>query len=482
MIYKYIVLFLYWVIVKWVSLTLSIFFREIKIIGRENIPSTGVVLAGNHANMAVDGWILATSCGRLDGHFWIKGTAFKGLFGKFIRMMGAIPVNRKQDIQNPNQPIDNTSLFEESIEILKDGGAFMIFPEGTSYTEPHIIPLKTGIARLVIGLYQKYKIKVPIVPSGINYTRKDKFRSRVLVKFGEPIYLNEEYVKNPEEGIDLLMKEIESGIKSVTINAPDWETMKLVNTCKSIYTTELRGSLTLEEDLEFTRRFSNLYQKFENSQQMQSLRKDLEGYQIQLDNFGIQDDYFSEKLKKRQTIAVLLLRILQFLLFGLLAFPGVLIHSPLYIMARIANRMTPYQESKAMMKLFVLFITVPTYYLVVSLIVGFWYGRFSMLQIACVLPFFGIFHIYCLEQGFASARNILSLFRRLGLALLSKKHTEYILKQREDISQKLKQLAQQYKEALDQEQIPIVEGSNSSENTKQRLRKFLRGTKDELYI
>lgn len=116
-----------------------------------------------------------------------------------MRFMGGIPVNRKQDTANETEHIDNTKLFDESVRCLNDGESFFIFPEGTSYTgvkiyillqywisnhimKPHIQPLKTGIARLAIAYTRATKLKCPIVCVGINYTRKDKFRSQVLIQ------------------------------------------------------------------------------------------------------------------------------------------------------------------------------------------------------------------------------------------------------------------------------------------------------------
>jgi 1-acyl-sn-glycerol-3-phosphate acyltransferase len=96
-----------------------------------------------------------------------------------------VPVYRRQDLkENFNEHL-NDATFEASYEVLKEGGAIFIFPEGLSYTAPHIQPLRTGIARLALGFFKKTGIMPPIQPVGLNYVHKDKFRSSVLIQYGE---------------------------------------------------------------------------------------------------------------------------------------------------------------------------------------------------------------------------------------------------------------------------------------------------------
>lgn len=154
----------------------------------------------------------------------------------------------------------------------------------------------------------------------------------------------------------------------------------------------MKDSLTLEQYIQYARRlkktkqflfflktfsifsFNSIYQKFENHEQMKLLRQDLEEYQKQLDNFNLRDDYFAGKLKKRQTTFILALRILRAIAFMLLALPGFILHLPLYLLARLANKMTPYEESKAMYKYVLLFFTVPLFYSFVVILIGVFYG------------------------------------------------------------------------------------------------------------
>lgn len=68
-----------------------------------------------------------------------------------------------------------------------------MFPEGTSHTEPHMIPLKDGTSwaaleylRYLAGTEEnggpKSGKKAVVVPVGVAYCDKSKYRSRVVVQ------------------------------------------------------------------------------------------------------------------------------------------------------------------------------------------------------------------------------------------------------------------------------------------------------------
>lgn len=78
------------------------------------------------------------------------------------------------------------------------GGVLGVFPEGTSYTMPRIVQVKEGAARAALGYLQWLQkdngsvrrnfakdgeIPVAIIPVGIVYTNKSRYRSRVYVQY-----------------------------------------------------------------------------------------------------------------------------------------------------------------------------------------------------------------------------------------------------------------------------------------------------------
>jgi glycerol-3-phosphate O-acyltransferase/dihydroxyacetone phosphate acyltransferase len=72
------------------------------------------------------------------------------------------------------------------------GEAIGVFPEGTSHTSPHLLPFKDGVSWAALE-YVKYLSgnadgvkkkgrKAVIVPVGITYLDKAKYRSSIIVE------------------------------------------------------------------------------------------------------------------------------------------------------------------------------------------------------------------------------------------------------------------------------------------------------------
>ena len=60
----------YRVLVWFIRLVVNTFFRRIEVVGREHVPTEGaVIFAGNHPNALMDGFVVATMCGRRPVHF-----------------------------------------------------------------------------------------------------------------------------------------------------------------------------------------------------------------------------------------------------------------------------------------------------------------------------------------------------------------------------------------------------------------------------
>lgn len=123
---------------------------------------------------------------------------------------GAIPVRRNPNNGNgstsgrtdavTNGGASQSSLFRETSAALIKGELIGVFPEGTSYTQPSIIQVMPGAAWAAVE-YARHvrdrrndgdvkgteefcggKRDLVIVPVGIVYTDKSRYRSRIFVK------------------------------------------------------------------------------------------------------------------------------------------------------------------------------------------------------------------------------------------------------------------------------------------------------------
>ncbi len=74
-------------------------------------------------------------------------------------------------------------MFSACHDALLDGGVIGLFGEGASHDLPGLLEMKTGAARIALGT----NTEVTIVPVGLVYDDRARFRSRALAYVGEPI-------------------------------------------------------------------------------------------------------------------------------------------------------------------------------------------------------------------------------------------------------------------------------------------------------
>lgn len=140
--------------------------------GRENIPKdTAVILASNHRTNADPPLV---GCALRGKHaFMAKEELFENkLFGGLIRALGAFPVSRGKG---------DTGVIDRAVEELNAGKSLMIFPEGTRSKDGKVHKGHSGA-----GLISARSGKL-IIPVGVVFGEKLKFRTKVTVKYGKPI-------------------------------------------------------------------------------------------------------------------------------------------------------------------------------------------------------------------------------------------------------------------------------------------------------
>lgn len=140
--------------------------------GRENIPKDkAVIYVSNHRTNA-DPPLVGCATPRKHA-FMAKEELFENrFFGGLIRWLGAFPVSRGKG---------DMGVIDKAVEALNDGRSLMIFPEGTRSKTGKVQKGHSGA-----GLISARSGK-PIIPVGIVFGEKLKFRTKVTVKYGKPI-------------------------------------------------------------------------------------------------------------------------------------------------------------------------------------------------------------------------------------------------------------------------------------------------------
>ena len=325
----------YWPIVGFLWMVTRVYFRRIEVTGLEHVPEKGaVIFVGNHPNSLVDPVMLFTNCTRRTS-FAAKDTLFKNPLVRFLfGVMGCVPIKRKQD--HPDAKVDNSAAFEALFNLLRGEAAFGIFPEGISYTRPEMAPLKSGAARIAIGA-KREGIDVAIVPCGLSYRKRNRLRSRVLVQFGEPLYVDEALLEGDDrEQARALTDDIERLLRSLTINAEDFETLRVLDGVRRLYRPK-GHSLSLQEQAEITRRFVDHYERLKDVPEIKALYEDVLDYQNQLDAISFNDRDLLKPLSKWLWFTKALRHFFFMFVLLPLALPGALVHAPVLLLTLAAG-------------------------------------------------------------------------------------------------------------------------------------------------
>ena len=157
-----------------------------RVVGRENVPATGAfIIASNHLSF-IDSMAIPLMAPRRVGYLakaeYFTGSGIKGWFTKtWFTALGALPVERQT--HRAAQAALDTAL-----TVLKAGGGFGIYPEGTRSRDGRLARGKTGVAWLALTA------DCPVVPVGITGT--DRIQPigaswprphRFTVVFGKPL-------------------------------------------------------------------------------------------------------------------------------------------------------------------------------------------------------------------------------------------------------------------------------------------------------
>jgi 1-acyl-sn-glycerol-3-phosphate acyltransferase len=147
---------------------------KVRVEGLENIPASGpVILASNHHSFSDSIFLPMVLRRRVT--FVAKAEYFERKRTKwFFSMMGQIPVKRG------GGPASERAL-EAAEEVLRNGGVFGIYPEGTRSPDGRLYKGRTGVARLAM------RTGAPICPVAMIGTREAQPIGQVKPNFGSPI-------------------------------------------------------------------------------------------------------------------------------------------------------------------------------------------------------------------------------------------------------------------------------------------------------
>jgi glycerol-3-phosphate O-acyltransferase/dihydroxyacetone phosphate acyltransferase len=270
----------------------KVFYRRFEISGAEHLPEEkGLILCANHVNALADSVIVQASTRKVIHPLARSGLFQNILLRPWLKLMGAVPIYRPGDKRADVKK--NKDSFARCYEILAEHETLIIFPEGQSHSNSQLHLLKSGAARLTLGALDVNREAPVVIPVGLNFSRKGRFRGDVLVNFGKPIDMDFPEGISPRQTVRVVNKRITAGLKTVTINSDSWDNIDLVRRLERFFALR-RGKIRRGN---LSQRFSAL-QRLISAQQLlrkheleklQAVTHQLRAYERLCRHFGIKD-------------------------------------------------------------------------------------------------------------------------------------------------------------------------------------------------
>lgn len=201
------------------------------------LPEGPLLIVGNHPNMLMDPLLVLGSAARRVRALAKAPLFTMPIFGPVLRSLDTLPVYRVQD--DPEQLHRNREVFDEAVAALRRGAALMLFPEGKCNPGPALAPLRMGTARMALTAEEGsgWELGVKVVPVGLTYQRRERFRSRVVVGVGVPVVVGgwqEAYEADRPTAVRSLTRAITQGLERQTLNLAAESDRELVETAEVV--------------------------------------------------------------------------------------------------------------------------------------------------------------------------------------------------------------------------------------------------------
>jgi glycerol-3-phosphate O-acyltransferase/dihydroxyacetone phosphate acyltransferase len=423
---------------------LRIFFRRVETEGLERVPRTApAMFVLNHPNSLVDPVFILCLAPR-PVSFLAKAPLFRipGV-GWLVRTAGSIPVERRQD---PGADLTkNREMFARVRSHLATGGAVALFPEGTSHSDPRLKPMKTGAARIALGVESAPPLRIQ--PVGLFYTDKQTFRSEALVYFGETFEVTPAPLgpdgEPPPERVQDLTERIGRALGEVTLQADAYEAHDFVARTERILASQRRESddaprPELADEFAFRRRILAGYHalRARDPERLEKVRRRVFRYEDRLRGAGIDPwDVPVGRLRAGRMILSLVGFLLRFVLLLPLGVPGLVVHYLPYRLVGLLSRRAVGKSNDilATAKAAAAFIVFPLVWIIVGVVFWRWLGIGAGVAAFLLAPPSG----YAALRLSETADRAQGAVRALGLWLLGRRQFLHLQVERRVIREEI---------------------------------------------
>jgi glycerol-3-phosphate O-acyltransferase/dihydroxyacetone phosphate acyltransferase len=426
------------VIVAVVGLALRIYFQRIEVTGVEHVPlNTPVIFVLNHPNALVDPVFLFSLAPR-PVSFLAKAPLFHmPIIGYLVKALDSLPVYRRQD--EGEDVSKNQETFVAARKLLARGGTIGICPEGVSHDAPGLKPIKTGAARMSLAAVSTGEVsELKIVPAGLYYTSKTRFRSDALLYFGNPIAVAPVQLEPdgtpPRDAVRQLSSQIEKALREVILDAKHEEELQTTARAERIFSSASNADgepESLKDELRLQQRFIKAYPILQSlhPERLRRLELRMLRFEAELNQAGVDTEELSPPRSTMRVAWAIIRRTILFLLMLGPALIGTVTHYPAYKLGGLlATRLSRDSDDIiSTIKIISALLLFPLTWIILTVLGYVYFGWLVALLTLVVIPFCGYAAILFyeeLDKSIAGLR-VLTFFlveRRFFVRLLAERN------------------------------------------------------------
>jgi 1-acyl-sn-glycerol-3-phosphate acyltransferase len=427
------------------------FFERVEVRHPERVPRVGpVLLCINHPNNLIDSLLVGSVLPR-KVHYLAAAALFRNaLLARLLAALGVMAVHRRAD--GPDNVGRNVEMFAACDEAFDRGRLIAIYPEGSTRADAHLQRIKTGAARIALGYEAHAPGRLTVVPVGLSFEARKKFRGRVLVSFGEPVDVSSDlaaYRGRPFNGSDIpakalhaLTAAIQWAMEREVVHVERIETGALARAVEALYRGELERELWEIDSSLLPGSMAAAIEHFRtvDPERIERLWQRMLGYHAGLAAYGLGDEAVRTRLERtaeRQRVATSWQTIVGLPLF---AYGAAVNFLPYYLPGWLAGRLSRRQTDYATTRLLASVVAFPLFWALETSLVGWAAGLRWLLVFSLSLPLGGLL-AYRYVVGTGRLRHQL----RFGALLLTRaQEARRLLAERRQIVEELERATRDY--------------------------------------
>ena len=429
----------------WNKLAISNFYKRKEVVHYEaNMPSdVPILLCPNHQNALIDALNVAGTMKRdRQPTFMTRADVFGTIFDPILYKFKMLPIYRQRD--NVNVIEKNEEIFRICIERLSRGESIIIFPEGNHDRNYRVRPLKKGFARIAFQAEEEndFKLNMKVVPVGLNYDNHLKFRSDLLVVFGDLIDVSDyyqQYKEAPNRALIAIRNKLNDRLQQCVLHIARGEYYDMTNHLRLIIRPQMLTKMNLDG--------KSLYNEFQadkasiklieaqiaqQADGLEALAKTVNDYVNGIKKLRLREHVIVEgpfSMAKLVGAAILLLLSSPVYLYGLITN---------YIPYKIADYLTlknfKDDHFHSSIRMVIAMFLFPLFYLILTGVIWAWSGSWwSALLSLISLPISGKFAIFFSEE----VKKWYSRFRFNRLKTQRSSFLHQVLRWRSEIFEKV---------------------------------------------